>query len=239
MISRQRLWPLDHEAGHTSNVVQWIWASGVWPYNPNTFSHTIRPQFLTLFAHSLIVLQFLSLITHMQFVHHLLSPNTESELPQLHTDETSLCSISLHLTTDSITHTVISSTIRPFTGYVDSYSSLPWVMWEVVTGVEGIPCWELLWHLLANGPWPSTPVKVKGIMLKAAWHWDSDSSVVNDPLGELGHSPLYVGLLSMWGSMDGDRMLSPLSMEGSLNGDSARYKWINNTLALVAEHLSP
>jgi len=38
----------------------------------------IRPQFLTLFAYSLIVLQFLSLITHMQFAHHLLSPNTQN-----------------------------------------------------------------------------------------------------------------------------------------------------------------
>jgi len=112
----------------------------------------IRPQFLTLFAHSLTVLQFLSLITHTQFVHHLLSPNTESELPQLYTDETSLCNISLHLTTDLITHTVISSNNKAIhaspksnpsslpQGYLDLYSSLPWVMWEAVTGVEGIPC---------------------------------------------------------------------------------------------------
>jgi len=34
---------------------------------------------------------------------------------------------------------------------------------------------------------------VKGIVPRAAWHWGSDSSVVNDPLGEPGHSPLYVG----------------------------------------------
>jgi hypothetical protein len=34
---------------------------------------------------------------------------------------------------------------------VDSYSTLPWVTWEMVTGVEGIPCWGLLWHMLANG----------------------------------------------------------------------------------------
>jgi hypothetical protein len=25
-------------------------------------------------------------------------------------------------------------------GYVDSYTTLPWVTWEVVTGVEGLPC---------------------------------------------------------------------------------------------------
>ena len=41
-------------------------------------------------------------------------------------------------------------------------------------------------------------------MLKAAWQWDSDSSVVNDPLGEPGRTPLYVGLPYVWGSMDGD-----------------------------------
>ena len=29
-------------------------------------------------------------------------------------------------------------------GIVDSYSTLPWVMWEAVTVVEGIPRWGLL-----------------------------------------------------------------------------------------------
>jgi hypothetical protein len=38
--------------------------------------------------------------------------------------------------------------------------------------------------------------KVEGIVLKAAWHWGRDSSVVNDPLGEPGRTPLYVDLLS-------------------------------------------
>jgi hypothetical protein len=46
-------------------------------------------------------------------------------------------------------------------------------------------------------------------VLKAAWHWGRDCNVVNDPLGEPGHTPLYVGLLSMWGSVDGDQMFSP------------------------------
>jgi len=55
-------------------------------------------------------------------------------------------------------------------GIVDSYSTLPWVTWEAVTGVEGIPCWGLLQHTLANGLW-STQVKVEGIMLRAVWHW--------------------------------------------------------------------
>jgi hypothetical protein len=53
------------------------------------------------------------------------------------------------------------------------------------------------------GLW-STPAKVKGIVRKAAWHWDSDRSVVNYPLGEPGRTPLYVGLTSAWRSVDGD-----------------------------------
>jgi hypothetical protein len=51
---------------------------------------------------------------------------------------------------------------------------------------------------------------MEGIVLKAAWHWGSDSSVVNDPLGEQGRTLLYVGLLSTWGSVDGDLMYFPI-----------------------------
>jgi len=39
------------------------------------------------------------------------------------------------------------------------------------------------------GLW-STQAKVEGIVLKAARHWDSNSSVINDPLGEPGHSSI-------------------------------------------------
>ena len=42
----------------------------------------------------------------------------------------------------------------------------------------------------------STQAKVEGIVPKAAWHWDSNSNVVNDPLGEPGRTPLYVALPS-------------------------------------------
>jgi len=41
-----------------------------------------------------------------------------------------------------------------------------------------------------------------GRYAEAAWHWVRDSSVVNDPLGEPGLTPLYVCLLSVWGSMN-------------------------------------
>jgi len=74
-----------------------------------------------------------------------------------------------------------------------------------------------------TGLW-STQAKVEGILLKAALDWGSDSSVINDPLGEPGHTPLYVGILPGWGSVDGDHMFSPISCEGFLTGDSDRYK---------------
>jgi len=54
-----------------------------------------------------------------------------------------------------------------------------------------------------TGLW-STQTKVEGIVLKAALHWGRDCSVLNGPLGEPGHTLLYVGLPSTWGSMDGD-----------------------------------
>jgi hypothetical protein len=90
-------------------------------------------------------------------------------------------------------------------------------MWEVVTGAVVYPdngyfdtCW-------IAGLW-STQVKVEGILLKAAWHWVNDSRVVNDLVGESGHTPLYVGLLSVWGSKIGEKMFCPFSWEGSLIG---------------------
>jgi hypothetical protein len=60
-------------------------------------------------------------------------------------------------------------------------------------------------------------------MVKAAWQWGSDSSVVNDPLGEPGRTLLYVGLLSTWDSVDSDIMFFPILEEGSFFGDSSRH----------------
>ena len=64
----------------------------------------------------------------------------------------------------------------------------------------------------------STKAKVEVIVLKVVWHWGRDCSVVNDPLGEPGCTPLFVSLPSMWGSMDGEQMFSHFSWEGSLMG---------------------
>jgi hypothetical protein len=60
-------------------------------------------------------------------------------------------------------------------------------------------------------------------VLKAAWHWGSDSSVVNDPLGEQGRTPLSAGLLSEWGSVDGELIFFPILEEGCFFGDSGRH----------------
>jgi hypothetical protein len=71
------------------------------------------------------------------------------------------------------------------------------------------PCWP-------KGLW-CTQAKVEGIVLKAAWHCCSDSSVVNGPLGEPGRTTLYVGLPSTWGSVDNDHIFFPSFMGGLLN----------------------
>ena len=73
----------------------------------------------------------------------------------------------------------------------------------------------------------SGQAKMEGVVLKAAWHWGSDSSVVNDPLP------------SAWSSADGDRIFSSNSWKDFLTGEYERYKSINQPLALETEHLSP
>jgi len=77
--------------------------------------------------------------------------------------------------------------------------------------VEGYydTCW-------LTGLW-STQTKVEGIVLKAVWHWGNDSSVVNNPFGEPCHTPLYVGLLSTWASVDSDSMFFPHFLGKLLN----------------------
>jgi len=64
----------------------------------------------------------------------------------------------------------------------------------------------------------STQAKVEGIVLRAAWHWGRESSVINDSLREPGHTPLYVGIPSVWGSMDGDLMFFTICRRSPLWG---------------------
>jgi len=73
------------------------------------------------------------------------------------------------------------------------------------------------------GIW-SAQAKVEVIVLKAAWHWGRDCSVVNDPLGEPGRTPLYVGLLSTWGSVDSEQIFSLFFVGGLCIGDSDRHE---------------
>ena len=59
----------------------------------------------------------------------------------------------------------------------------------------------------------------------AAWHWGTDSSVFNDPLGEPGCTPLYVGLPSAWGSVEGDLMFFLIRRRAAFWG--LRQKYMN------------
>ena len=54
-------------------------------------------------------------------------------------------------------------------------------------------------------------------MPKAGCHRGSDSSIVNDPLGKPGRTPLYVDLPSAWDSVDGDRLFHPVFVEELFN----------------------
>jgi hypothetical protein len=94
---------------------------------------------------------------------------------------------------------------------------------DMVTGVEGVHCRGLLQHRL-TGLW-STKAKVDGIMLKAARHWGSSSSVINNTLGKSGRNPLCVGLPSAWSSVEVTAVFRV--SWGSLNRDSKRYEGMN------------
>jgi hypothetical protein len=88
-----------------------------------------------------------------------------------------------------------------------------------------------------TGFWP-TQAKVKGIVPSAAWQWGRDSSV-NDPLEESGHTPLYVGLLSVWGSIDGDLIFFPIGRRAPLWGLQQTYEGnsISKLQIQVATHV--
>jgi len=106
-------------------------------------------------------------------------------------------------------------------GIVDSYSTLRHVGGGNSCG--GHSLMRVAMTRWLTGLW-STQAKMEGLVLKAAWHWGRDCSVVNDPLGEPGRTPLYVGLPSAWSSVDGDQMFSLFFVGGLLVGDSDRYK---------------
>jgi hypothetical protein len=56
---------------------------------------------------------------------------------------------------------------------------------------------------------------MEGIVLKATWHWGSDSNVINDPLGEPGRTPLYVDHLFLWSLVDGEHIFVPSGLTAS------------------------
>jgi len=57
----------------------------------------------------------------------------------------------------------------------------------------------------------------------AAWDWGRDGSVVIDPLGEPGRIPLYVGLMCVWGSVNGDFIFFPTCRRASFWGLRQTY----------------
>ena len=71
--------------------------------------------------------------------------------------------------------------------------------------MDGTLCRGLLLHTQANGPLVY-PGSREDIVLKAAWHRGSNSSVVSDPFWEPGRTPLNAGLPSAWVSVDGDQV---------------------------------
>jgi hypothetical protein len=66
---------------------------------------------------------------------------------------------------------------------------------DAITGVVRLPCRGLLWHMSVNR---ALVYWSQGGRYRTAWHWCSNRSVVNSPLGEPGLTPMYLGLLSMW-----------------------------------------
>jgi len=69
-------------------------------------------------------------------------------------------------------------------------------------------------------------------VLKAARHWGSNGSVVNDLLGESGRTTLFVDLPSGWHSVKGECFFPRVSWENPLTGDSERYERRNKPVAL-------
>jgi len=113
---------------------------------------------------------------------------------------------------------------------------VPWVMWEMLTGVKELPCWGLLWHMLANRalvyPIQGGRYCPEGCMALGQWQQCCErSSWGTRPHPIVCRTYVHVGLPG-WGPY-----VPPILWEGSLTGDSDRYKWTIKPLALDMEHL--
>ena len=108
-----------------------------------------------------------------------------------------------------------------------------------VTGVVGTSYRGLLNRTLLNGVLVY-PNKVKCIVLKTACHWDSKSSVLNDPLVEPDRTPLYVGFWSRWASWTVTEYFRLCIMDELFNNWEIWEIPINYTnFALETVHLNP
>jgi len=81
--------------------------------------------------------------------------------------------------------------------------------------VEGALCRGLLQHMLAS--WALVYPSQGGRYCAEACMALGSNRVINGPLGVSGRTPLYIGLLSAWDSVDGDRMFLPYSVGELLN----------------------
>jgi hypothetical protein len=117
-------------------------------------------------------------------------------------------------------------------GVVDSYYTLPWVMWEAITGVEGIPCWELLWHTLANGALVYSSQGGR-YHAEAAWQWGRDSTVLTIPLRNHAIPHCMYAFHLRCAPWRVTLCFSPFCRRGPFYGDSGKNKWIGRPVALV------
>ena len=79
-------------------------------------------------------------------------------------------------------------------------------------------CYDTCW---LTGLW-FTQAKVEGIVPKSARQGGRDKTIINDPLGEPGPTPLYVVLPCEWGPVDSDFMFFPIHRRLIL-GDYCRH----------------
>jgi hypothetical protein len=81
------------------------------------------------------------------------------------------------------------------------------------------------------GLW-STQAKVEGVLLKAAYHWGSNSSVISNHLREPGHTPFRPCRVP-WAMT---RRFCPVSWDSFLTRGSKKYDRMYIALALETEH---
>ena len=103
-----------------------------------------------------------------------------------------------------------------------TWRSIPWA--TMICAVEGYYVTRWLTGLC------STQARVEGNVMNAAWNWGNNCSIVNDPLGEPGPTPMNVDLPPAWARWT-MAMSSAVSWRSSLLGTLRNTnEWINHWL---------